>query len=281
MAENTDVATTNAPGAEVAPVTKRSLPTLEELNLDPEEAFKKDQFNLLVNQPPKQSWVKQHPTVKKEVMGPNGVKIKVPSEYIPIDTIELLLTRIFQDWYPEVLREGVMFQSVYCAVRLHLTHPVTGKPMFYDGVGAVGVQTDAGKPASDLAAIKAAAIQMALPAAKSYAIKDAAEHIGKLFGKDLNRKDAIAFSMTYGQETKTTVDILEKKETEKEEERIWDIPQAILDSLEGAKTKKEVNSIYLSTAEDIRNADLKEFVKLRFAEIDVEKMKTNAEGQPK
>jgi hypothetical protein len=29
---------------------------------------------------------------------------------------------------------------------------------------------------------------MALPMAKSYAIKDACDHFGKLFGRDLNRK---------------------------------------------------------------------------------------------
>lgn len=34
---------------------------------------------------------------------------------------------------------------------------------------------------------------MAVPAAKSYAIKDAAEMFGKIFGKDLNRKDEISY----------------------------------------------------------------------------------------
>ena len=32
---------------------------------------------------------------------------------------------------------------------------------------------------------------MAFPMAKSYALKDAAEHIGVLFGRDLNRKDTM------------------------------------------------------------------------------------------
>ena len=34
---------------------------------------------------------------------------------------------------------------------------------------------------------------MGAPAAESYAVKDAAEKIGKLFGKDLNRKDNINY----------------------------------------------------------------------------------------
>lgn len=176
---------------------KPQLPKLADLHHDIEVAFKNDELNLLLNQQPPASWVKQHPLIKKEVIGPNGAKIKVPSEYIPIDMTELLLARIFQEWKVEVLREGQLFNSVYCTIRLHYRHPVSGEWLFHDGVGAVGVQTDAGKSASDLGAIKQAAIQMALPSAKSYAIKDASDHLGKLFGKDLNRQHAIDFTMSY------------------------------------------------------------------------------------
>ena len=176
---------------------KPTLPKLEDLHHDVEIAFKNDELNLLLNQKPPKAWVKQHPMVKKEILNAQGQKIKVPSEYIAIDMIELLLTRIFQQWRVEILREGVMFQSVFVTVRLHYLNPTTNTWLFHDGVGAVGVQTDAGKNASDLGAIKAAAVQMALPAAESYAVKDAAEKIGKLFGKDLNRQHAIDFTMAY------------------------------------------------------------------------------------
>jgi hypothetical protein len=64
----------------------------------------------------------------------------------------------------------------------------------------MNVQTDAGKSAADLGAIKASAVQMALPSAKSYAIKDAAEHFGAIFGRDLNRKDIIQFSGAHTKE---------------------------------------------------------------------------------
>ena len=37
----------------------------------------------------------------------------------------------------------------------------------------------------------------ALPSAKSYALKDAAELLGDLFGKNLNRKDVLAFIGAY------------------------------------------------------------------------------------
>jgi len=40
----------------------------------------------------------------------------------------------------------------------------------------------------------------ALPAAESYAIKDAAEKLGIFFGKNLNRKDTVGFSGAYSKE---------------------------------------------------------------------------------
>jgi len=87
-----------------------------------------------------------------------------------------------------------LFNSVYVAVRLHYRNPLTGEWLSHDGLGAVGVQTDAGAKASDLTAIKQDAIMKALPAAESYAVKDAAEKIGAIFGKDLNRRDVAVFN---------------------------------------------------------------------------------------
>jgi hypothetical protein len=163
---------------------KQNLPTLADLHHDREIAFKNDQLNLLLNQPVPEEWVKDHPFAK-------NVK------YIPIEKVEYLLTRIFQEWRVEVLSEGVMFQSVYVKVRLHYKNPISGEWSFHDGLGAVGVQTDAGKSASDLSAIKQDAIMKALPAAESYAVKDAAEKLGELFGKNLNRKETMSFTAAY------------------------------------------------------------------------------------
>lgn len=172
------------------------LPKIQDLHHDLQEAFKTDQLNLLLNQPVPKSWVCKHPIATKEIIV-DGQKRKVPVEYIPIDKIEFMLTKIFGEWRCEVMREGQMFNSVYVAIRLHYKNPLDGVWSFHDGLGSVGVQTDKGESASNLAAIKQDAIMKALPAAKSYALKDAAENLGVLFGKDLNRKDTLGFSVTY------------------------------------------------------------------------------------
>lgn len=169
-------------------IAKRQLPKLHELHYDPQQAFKNDEFKLLLNANPPEKFVKRHPFVKSD-----GVNLP----YVPIDKIEFLLDRIFQEWKIEVLREGQMFNSVYVTVRLHYINPLTGQWAYHDGVGAMGMQTDKGSNASDLSAIKQDAVMKALPAAKSYAIKDAADHLGAIFGRNLNRKDTIAFTGSY------------------------------------------------------------------------------------
>lgn len=146
-----------------------------------EEAFKNDQFNVLMNAEPRKEWVKQN-------------KYAGNSNYIPVGIVETLLQKIFKTFTVEVIREGVMFNAVYVTVRIHLKHPVTGEMFFVDGVGAAELQTKSGASAADLSAINKGAVMMALPMAKSYAIKDAAEHLGKLFGRDLNRKETMAYT---------------------------------------------------------------------------------------
>lgn len=157
----------------------KNLPSLVELHAAPDEAFKNDQFNLLLNQPPHASWLKKHP-----IAG---------TQYLPIDKVEFLLRRIFQQFRIEVIGYSQLFQSVACHIRLHYLNPVTGAWSYHDGVGAAPVQTDKGANASDLGAIKNNAVQLALPIAKSQAIKDAADHLGSLFGGNLNRKDTVEF----------------------------------------------------------------------------------------
>lgn len=158
----------------------QALPTLAELHYDVQTAFKNDQLNLLLNQPPHAGWIKKHPMTK--------------GDYLPIDKVEWLLTRIFQEWRVEIKTITTVFQSVCVCIRLHLRNPLTGEWFYQDGAGAAPVQTDAGKSAADLGAIKSGAVQMAVPSAESYAIKDAAEKLGTLFGKDLNRKDVVMFA---------------------------------------------------------------------------------------
>lgn len=161
---------------------KQNLPTIAELTSDVELAFKNDQFNLLTNQEPPVKWVKKHPYIKDY-------------NYVPIDKVEFLLKKLFKLYKIEVVKTGMLLNAIEVTVRVHYLHPVNNEWMYHDGVGAQELQTqkDTGNLKLDMSNINRGAVTMALPIAKSVAIKDACDHLGKLFGADLNRKDTLNY----------------------------------------------------------------------------------------
>lgn len=167
---------------QIAKTEPTRLPTIAEIYAsDDMPVLQKDSlFQVLVNQDPKPDWIKKHPLTKQP--------------YIPIERVEWLLTNIFLKWRPEVKQVQLIGNSVAVTIRLHYYDHTSNEWHWSDGVGAAPLQTAEGAGATDFAALKSAAVQMALPSAKSYAIKDAAECIGKLFGKDINRKSSIDYS---------------------------------------------------------------------------------------
>ena len=92
----------------------------------------------------------------------------------------------------------MMANSVVMTIRLHYRNPATDEMAWQDGIGASPIQTDEGAGATEFSKIKSSAIMMAAPAAKSFAVKDAAEQLGQFFGKDLNRADQIAYDAMAG-----------------------------------------------------------------------------------
>jgi hypothetical protein len=128
--------------------------------------------------PPPQGFVKEHPFVK-------GLK------YTPIGIVEGLLDRLFGfgNWKIEVLDTKMFANSVVVVIRLH--YRIDGEWLFHDGIGAAPLQVNAGAKPTDIDELKSNAVMIGLPAAKSFAIKDAAEHLGELFGRNLNRTSFI------------------------------------------------------------------------------------------
>jgi hypothetical protein len=146
------------------------------------EFAKLDSLKAFLNMDAPEKWVKDHPFIKGH-------------KYLPIDKVEWFLDRIFKRYRIEVLKTGMLMNTVECTIRLHYWNPVTNEWDFHDGVGAAEIQTqkDTGSLKLDMTNVNRGAITMALPIAKTYAIKDAADHIGRIFGRDLNRKDTVKF----------------------------------------------------------------------------------------
>ena len=159
-------------------MSNQPLPKIADLYNDIELAAKKNDLNILLNQPPQEKWIKEN-------------KFANNTKYIPIEKVEYLLTAIYQSWKVEIKETIVIANSIVVTVRLYTQNPITGEWDWHDGIGAAPIQTEKGAAATDFTKVNTSAVQMAAPAAESYAIKDAAEKLGKIFGKDINRKDVI------------------------------------------------------------------------------------------
>lgn len=166
----------------------KPLPKLDDLYGDIELVGKQNDLNKLLNQPPLPAWLKPHPTATRKVDGKN-----VPILYLPIERVEFLLTSIFIEWTVEVKTVQTIANSVVVTVRLGVVNPISGQWQYNDGVGAAPINTKAGAAATDFGQVLHSSVQTAAPAAESYAIKDAAEKFGKIFGKDMNRADEINY----------------------------------------------------------------------------------------
>jgi len=142
--------------------------------------IKAEELAVLTNAEPPAKWVATHPYIK-------GYK------YLPIDKVEYLLRRIFKRYRIEITGQGTAFNGVWVTVRVHYFSPVTNDFEYHDGIGAVQLQTAKGTSPADLANINQGALSMAFPIAKSVAVKDACDHLGRIFGADLNRKDVIPY----------------------------------------------------------------------------------------
>lgn len=168
---------------------KVKLPTIAELTEDNEMTIKENNLMVLLNQNPPDKWLKEHPIAT--VKNASGQTVK--ARYISIDRIEWLLSRIYQKWWVQIIDTKLIANSVVVTVRLHVINPITGKEEWQDGIGAKDIQTDSGKGAMDWNFAKSAGVMLAAPSAETYAVKDAAEKFGKLFGKDINRAGDISY----------------------------------------------------------------------------------------
>jgi len=160
----------------------KNLPRIQDIYTDKITTQKNDAFTALMNQQPKEAWVKTHPFIR-------GYK------YLPIERVEFLLKTIFKRYRIEITGQGQSFNGVWVTVRVHYLHPLTGEWDFHDGIGASQLQTAKGTSPADLGNINNGALSMAFPMAKTIAIKDACDHFGNLFGADLNRKDVISYDV--------------------------------------------------------------------------------------
>jgi hypothetical protein len=102
-----------------------------------------------------------------------------------------MFDRIFGigNWSVKVNSIQLIANSVVICITLKIN--LGDRVIEFDGVGASPLQVNTDANPTDITELKSNAVMLAVPAAKSFAIKDAAEHLGEMFGRNLNREHYI------------------------------------------------------------------------------------------
>lgn len=143
-----------------------------------QEAFTNlKKFNDVINQEPLPAWIKVN-------------KYSDNAKYIPIRIIEDLLRSLFGVYQTEIIGQPhIIGNSVVISVHLKVYHPVLKEWLTYSGVGAVPIELEKNATPLEFDKIKSKALHKNIPAAKSFAVSNAAKSIGRIFGNDLNNDE--------------------------------------------------------------------------------------------
>ena len=130
------------------------------------------------------------------------------ARYLPISFIEMTLDELFLgQWSTENFKWSAITNEVQASLELVLTHPVTGKEIRRTGAGSIVITVDSlskdqkdkmSKQDRNLWALnpenkKPNALDLGFPKLKQECIKNAAQSLGKIFGRDINRKKKDSF----------------------------------------------------------------------------------------
>lgn len=106
-----------------------------------------------------------------------------------ISHVEMTLDEYFFGlWETENFNWSVIANEVVGSIDLCFYHPTTGKRMKRTGAAAIQIMMDKGADPLEIEKKKINALDMGFPKLKAECIKNAANSLGKLFGRDLNRK---------------------------------------------------------------------------------------------
>ena len=138
-----------------------------------------------------QNWLNKTPAKSEIKTNPYAGN----SQYIPIGIIEQRLDEMYAGlWCIDECHLQVIANSVVCALTLKVFHPVAKIWINRSGIGAIPIQLNKGESEMSFSTIKSDAIRKNAPAAKSQAIRNAAQSLGSVFGRNLNRDDVGDFT---------------------------------------------------------------------------------------
>ena len=119
---------------------------------------------------------------------------------LPISFVEMTLDELYHGrWGSRNFTSKVILNEVIGELELYVIHPITGEEITRIGAASIIIQVDrkpegiSGKEANqwslDPSNKKSNALDLGYPKLKAECIKNAAQSLGKLLGRDINRKN--------------------------------------------------------------------------------------------
>lgn len=117
------------------------------------------------------------------------------ASFLPISFVEMTLDELFLgQWELSEPAFQQIFNEVVGTGILTVWHPITGRPIRRAGFGAVVITQDKDAAIADFNLTKKKnALDLTFPKLKAEILKNAASSLGKVFGRDINRKSKDVF----------------------------------------------------------------------------------------
>lgn len=138
------------------------------------------------------------------------------AKYLPIAYVEARLYEIFGSFQTRNFKTKIVANEVVGSIELIIWHPVLNQWITQTGSAAVMILQKSGAKPSDLDAKYPNAMEAGAPHLLSDCLVNAAKRLGKIFGRDLNRKhkrdfqDPIQSSIEQLKELRAKKSLLEK-----------------------------------------------------------------------
>lgn len=163
----------------------------EQTQLKTDKLIQLQDFITKLNREPEQSELDRTPDGKAKTL--------------PISFVEMTLDELFLGhWGTENFTSKVVANEVVGEIELWVIHPITGVRISRSGAAGIIIQVDKapddiqGKErnqwALDVSNKKSNALDLGYPKLKAECVKNAAQSLGKVFGRDLNRKKSDVFN---------------------------------------------------------------------------------------
>lgn len=191
---------------------------LQRTRTERETLNKLEQFQKLLNADPDQAWLVKSADGKAKTLGISHVENQ-------LDVV------FFGLWSVENCKTAQHFNEITCICELVCIHPVTGHEIRRTGFSSTVITQDSGAPLSSFNETKKKnALDLAFPKLKSEALKNAAQSLGKRFGRDLNRMVEATYKPLIGGAVKVSPEALQEALAEASPQELQQILQMPLDA---------------------------------------------------